>query len=161
MSVLRARSSRGSLATALAKAMIVVAIPLGIGRAHADDSALRSRIAALAEPAERAGASDLLEQAQRALLERDRLRGRGDEPAAARAEAIAEAAVRAAERRVAAHRARSERDAARRRLRDIEPRARIAHQALERARAEHERLVRQEAAAPPPEQAEAAPGGPP
>ena len=116
--------------------VVAVATSVVLARAQGDDpdAALRSRIAALAEPAERAGATELCEHASRALLESDRLRVLGDGDGADRAHAIADAAVAAAERRVEAHRARADRYAARARLVALEERARAATGALERAR---------------------------
>ncbi|AKF03280.1 hypothetical protein [Sandaracinus amylolyticus] len=110
---------------------------------------LRSRIAALEERAERANATELLDQARRALTEADRRRAAGDPVAAARAEAIADAALRVVERRIEAQRARADRDAARARLGEAQARATAAREALERARAEHARMQRA-ADAPPP-----------
>ena len=129
-------------------AMILASGVLGVVRA--DDEALRSRIATLEGPAERADATELLDQARRALLTSDRLRVSGDDDGAARAERIADAAVRAAERRVEAHRARSDRDAARARVAELEARARIAREALERARVEQARRASEPSAAPAP-----------
>lgn len=117
---------------------------------------LRSRIAELAERAERAGATALLDHARRALAEADRRRAIGDEAGTARAEAIASAAVRVAERQVDAARARTERDAARARLAEAEARAEAARQALERARIERARL--EEAQQAPASSAEGAAG---
>ena len=70
-------------------AMILASGVLGVVRA--DDEALRSRIATLEGPAERADATELLDQARRALLTSDRLRVSGDDDGAARAERIAAA----------------------------------------------------------------------
>lgn len=139
---------------------IVVLLAAPVRLARADDEALRSRIATLEEAAERAGATELLDQARRALLTSDRLRVSGDDDGAARAEQIADAAVRAAQRRVEAHRARSDRDAARARVAELEGRARIAREALERARAERERRARAPSAAPAPAPAATATGAP-
>jgi hypothetical protein len=133
---------RGALLRGLLAAPIVASVlaALDPGAACADEAALRARIAELREPAEAAGAADLLEHASRALVEAARRRGLGERAAAERAVAIAEAAFRAADRRVAALRARGDRDAARARIAALETRARQAREALARARAEKARL---------------------
>lgn len=132
------------LAGSFARSIVIAVIAIGaITSAHADDEAIRSRIAQLTDRAERAGATELLDHASRALLESDRLRVSGDVRGAERAESIAETAVLAAERRVEAHRARTDREVARARLAELEVRARTAAEALDRAR-----VVRARAAIP-------------
>jgi hypothetical protein len=110
------------------------------GAVHAEAAALRARIARVAEAAERAGVSAVLDQAVRALVEADRCRVHADPGGAERAEAIAEAAVRATERRVAATLAVTARDAARARWVRQQEMAAEARAALVRARAERARL---------------------
>jgi hypothetical protein len=152
------RSAIATLMVIVAAIATVGAVPGSAVRADDEDAALRSRIVGLAEPAERAGATELREHATRALSESDRLRLLGDGDAADRAHAIAEAAVQAAERHVEAHRARADRDAARARLAALEARAVAATGALERARADRARLEAAAQAAPVPAAATAPEG---
>lgn len=108
MSVRRSGELAGAL---VALALLLVASP---ERAGAQERDLGARIEAILDEASAAEADiALAQQARRALLEADRLRGLGDLAGAMRAEAIARAAVELVERRAAVARARRELESAR------------------------------------------------